>query len=238
MSRRPLIGIPGRRAGSCDVLRYSGTITAEAVCEAIWSVGGEPVTFHGPAATPAAELADRVRRFDAIVLPGGADVGPGQYGQVPRAEVGEVSDFQDAFDLGVARALLASRQPALAVCRGMQVLNVASGGTLVQHLAEGGIPHHQGFHEVTCVPGTRLSAVVGAAPVSISSYHHQAVDRVGAGWRVAATAPDGVVEAMEHESSDILAVQWHPEDDFQQRPHDQALFADLVERAHRMNGAT
>lgn len=234
---RPLVAIVGRRSERVGVLRYSGTIAAEAMCEAVWAGGGEPLVLHGPAADPTAGLADRLRRFDGVLLPGGADLGPRRYGQEPVPEVVDVVDFQDELDLAVARVVVDLGLPALAICRGMQVLNVALGGTLVQHLAPSSVHHvdpdgrGECDHDVTVELGSRLHAVVGADRVAVSSYHHQALDRLGAGLRIVARADDGCVEAVEHGSADVLAVQWHPEDTHATRATDLALFADLAERA-------
>ena len=228
---RPLVAVIGRRAVSVPILRFSATLAAEAMCEAVWAGGGEPVVVHGPAWDTAAELIQRLARFDAVLLPGGADLDPLRYGQVPVAEIHGVVSFQDDLDLGVARAVVTADLPTLAICRGMQVLNVALGGTLHQHLDETTVQHHDALHQVVVHPGSRLHALVGAERVPVSSYHHQALDRLASALVVTATADDGVIEAVEHRTADVLAVQWHPEDLHASSPSDAALFADLVERA-------
>lgn len=217
------------------MLRHSGTIAAEAICEAVWSSGGEPLILHGPAHDPTAELPERLARLDGVLLPGGADVGPHRYGGQPHPSVTDVVDFQDDFEFGLVRVLLESDLPVLAICRGLQVLNIVLGGTLVPHLEDLDAIHRQARHDITPVPGTRLAHIVGDEPVSISSYHHQGVDRLGRDLTVSATAPDGLVEAVEHTTRDILAVQWHPEDYYAEpgQAHDRALFDDLVERSAR-----
>lgn len=230
---RPLVAVIGRRAASVPILRFSATLAAEAMCEAVWAAGGEPVVLHGPAADPTAGLAERLDRFDGVLVPGGADLGPERYGQEPLPETVEVVAFQDDLDLAAVRAAIAVDVPTLAICRGLQVLNVALGGTLHQHLAETTVGHRNGLHDVLVRPGSRLHAVVGADRVPVSSYHHQAVDRLATDLVVTATAEDGVVEAVEHRTADVLAVQWHPEDLHATSASDAALFADLVERAHK-----
>ena len=228
---RPLVAVVGRRAAQVPILRYSATLAAEAMCEAIWAAGGEPVVLHGPAADPLAELPERLSRFGGVLLPGGADVEPCRYGADPSPLTVDTVAFQDDLDLGVTRAVIALGLPTLAICRGMQILNVATGGTLDQHLDDEEALHHNAVHDVRVTPGSRLHAVVGAETIDVSSYHHQAVDRVGADLLVTAVAPDGVVEAVEHRHADILAVQWHPEDRHATSTTDAALFADLVDRA-------
>ncbi len=228
---RPLVAVIGRRAGSVPILRFSATLAAEAMCEAVYAGGGEPVVVHGPAADPTVELEERLARFDGVLIPGGADLGPGRYGQEPQPETVAVVDFQDELDLAAARAVVSADLPTLAVCRGMQVLNVALGGTLHQHVRETTVGHRNGRHDVEVRPGSRLHALLGRDRVPVSSYHHQAVDVLAPDLVVAATADDGLVEAVEHRTADVLAVQWHPEDLHATSVSDAALFADLVERA-------
>lgn len=228
---RPLIAIPGRRSARVQVLRFSGTIMSEAMCEAVWAAGGEPLVLHGPDADPAGGIADRLARFDGVVLPGGRDMDPARYGQERAPESEPPVPHDDALDFGAVPAVLGLGLPALAVCRGLQVVNVALGGTLHQHLAPGPVEHWDARHGVTVAPGSRLHDAVGTGRIEVSSYHHQAVDRLGAGLAVTARADDGCVEALEHESGRLLAVQWHPEDLHTTHPSDAALFTDLVDRA-------
>jgi putative glutamine amidotransferase len=228
---RPLIALPGRRAERVSGLRFSGTIAAEALCEAVWAAGGEPLVVHGPNGAPAAELGSRLDRFDGVLMPGGGDVDPRLYGQEPHPEAEPPVRHNDDLDVAVVRTVLDLGLPTLAICRGMQVLNVVLGGTLVQHLPEGPVGHRNALHEVTVAPGSRLHQALRRGRVTVSSYHHQSVDRVAPGLVVTATADDGCVEALEHEAGTMLAVQWHPEDLHRTSPTDAALFADLVERA-------
>jgi len=227
---RPLIAVTGRRAAQVPILRFSATLAAEAICEAVWAAGGEPVILHPPAADPLAELPGRLLGFDGVLLPGGADLEPQRYGAQPAPETTDTVAFQDDFDLGVTKALLDTGIPMLAICRGLQVLNVALGGTLHQHLPE--TLHHNSIHSVDVQPHTKLRAIVGTDRIEVSSYHHQAVDRLGRDLVVTAHA-DGVIEAVEHRRADIVAVQWHPEDRHAVSPTDAALFTDLVDRARK-----
>ena len=230
---RPLVAIIGRRAGSVPILRYSATLAAEAMCEAVYAGGGEPVVFHGLAAGPGKDLANRLTSFDGVLMPGGADLGPEHYGQEPHPQTVLVVPSQDILDLAVTRAVLDSDQPMLSICRGMQVLNVACGGTLVQDLSETTVAHRDAVHEVAITAGSRIHQVVGSDRVSVSSYHHQVVDELGGGLVVTGTAEDGVIEVLEHETAQVLAVQWHPEDLYSSSGTDLALFADLVSRAEK-----
>jgi putative glutamine amidotransferase len=230
---RPLVAVIGRRAAQVPILRFSATLAAEAICEAVWAAGGEPVVLHGPSANPLAELPLRLSSFDGVLLPGGADVEPRRYGADAAPQTKDTVAFQDDFDLGLTRAAIDLELPALAICRGMQVLNVALGGSLVQHVGETNTLHHNAIHHVSVTAGSRLHAIVGAETIDVSSYHHQAIDRLGTGLTVTAVAADGVVEALEHRRADIVAVQWHPEDRHATWDTDAALFADLIDRARK-----
>ncbi|MCA1984590.1 gamma-glutamyl-gamma-aminobutyrate hydrolase family protein [Nocardioides nematodiphilus] len=228
---RPLIVIPGRRSPQVSVLRFSGTIASEAMCEAVWAAGGEPLILHGPDADPADDLAARLSRFDGVVMPGGGDMDPARFGETPAPEAEPPMAHDDDLDFEVAAVVLSVGLPTLAICRGLQVVNVALGGTLHQHLPDGEVAHRNAVHDVVAEAGSRLRAVAGRDRLQVSSYHHQAVDRVGRGLTVVARAADGCVEALEHDSGRLLAVQWHPEDLHATNDTDAALFADLVERA-------
>jgi len=163
-----------------------------------------------------------VARLDALVIAGGPDVEPVRYGAAPAPETGPPARERDAWELALIDAALAAGLPLLGICRGMQLLNVALGGTLVQHL-EGhtGPPGVFGAHTVTVVPGTGLARVLSgpgaadAVEVSVPTYHHQAVDRLGEGLVACAHAGDGTVEAVELPGAAAwtLGVQWHPEAD-------------------------
>lgn len=228
---RPFIAIPGRRSPKVQVLRFSGTVMSEAMCEAVWAAGGEPLILHGPDAHPAGGITDRLARFDGVLLPGGGDLDPARYGHDPAPETESPMPHDDDLDLGVVAAVLKTGLPTLAICRGMQVVNVHLGGSLTQHLGPGAVEHRNAEHEV--VTTGRLRDITGRDRVRVSSYHHQAVDRVGAGLAVVARADDGCIEALEHHGGNLLGVQWHPEDLHTTNPTDAALFADLVERAEK-----
>ncbi|TXS28867.1 gamma-glutamyl-gamma-aminobutyrate hydrolase family protein [Streptomyces sp. ms191] len=159
-----------------------------------------------------ATAAEVVARLDGVVVAGGADVEPVRYGAAPDPRTGPPARARDAWELALIEAALASGTPLLGICRGMQLLNVALGGTLIQHLdghveAVGVI----GRHTVKPVPGT-LYASLAPELAEVPTYHHQAVDRLGRGLVPSAYAEDGTVEAVElAEPAWALGVQWHPE---------------------------
>lgn len=156
-----------------------------------------------------------VGRLDALVVSGGPDVEPARYGAEPAPDCGPPNPERDEWELALTRAALELGVPLLGICRGMQILNVLLGGTLVQHM-EGhrGDPGVFAEHAVTPVAGTRLAQVL-PDPVSVPTYHHQAVDRLGEGLVPGAHAEDGTVEALELPADRhpfVLSVQWHPEE--------------------------
>ncbi|MFJ2928029.1 gamma-glutamyl-gamma-aminobutyrate hydrolase family protein [Streptomyces massasporeus] len=156
--------------------------------------------------------AEAVARLDGLVIAGGPDVEPVRYGAEREPRTGPPAPERDAWELALIEAALAARVPLLGICRGMQLLNVALGGTLVQHI-DG---HAEavgvfGGHAVKPVPGSLYAGVV-PEETFVPTYHHQAVDRLGEGLVPSAYAADGTVEAVELPSADwVLGVQWHPE---------------------------
>ncbi|MBB5750580.1 gamma-glutamyl-gamma-aminobutyrate hydrolase family protein [Micrococcus sp. TA1] len=232
-ARPPLIAVPAMWSDQIRGLRFSGSVVANAVLEAIVRAGGEPVlVFPGRAFS-------RWDLIDGLVLPGGSDIQPGRYGQ-PAAEGLTLTDFRGQDDAD-ARAIAWAEQsgvPSLLICRGMQLWNVERGGTLVQHWPAEALQHTGTVHDIVADPASRLgTALGGASGVDVSSYHHQAVDRIGDGLEVVARAPDGCVEALEDRSLEIVAVQWHPEDRAQTVHTDQALFDWVVEAARNRRDA-
>ncbi|WP_246541033.1 gamma-glutamyl-gamma-aminobutyrate hydrolase family protein [Mycobacterium spongiae] len=177
--------------------------------------------------------------LDGLVVTGGKDVDPAAYGQARHPESDEPGIIRDAWEFALLTGALQRGMPVLGICRGAQVLNVAFGGTLHQHLPDvlGHSGHRAGnavFTElpVRTVAGTRLAALVGES-AKVRCYHHQAVDEVGASLVVSAWDADGVVEALELPGENfVLAVQWHPEESL----HDLRLFAAVVDAARSYAG--
>lgn len=162
------------------------------------------------------EIPALVARARGWLFTGGDDISPEYFGEEPHPKLKQVNPARDRMDMLLARAVLAEGKPALGVCLGVQLLNVAAGGTLVQDLpsqVEGSLEHSGGTsHPVRVEPGTRLASLLGEGEVRVNSFHHQAVKRLGRGFRVSARAEDGVVEALEREGEGfVVGVQWHPE---------------------------
>jgi putative glutamine amidotransferase len=233
MAAAPLVIIPARFSSSASAHRHRALSTARALSEGVLRAGGEPLTVHPWAPEGLVDPDDvgrRLRFADAVLLPGGGDLDPSTYGQATASEdVYDVDAEQDAFDLAVARWALDAGVPLLAVCRGWQVVNVALGGDLEQHMAQ---PHRHVVHDVRVAEGSRLASVVGTRTAA-SCYHHQRAARLGDGLVPVAYAADGTVEGAELPDARgwFLAVQWHPEDTVTTDPAQLALFRALVDAA-------
>jgi putative glutamine amidotransferase len=181
------------------------------------------------------DIASRVLDgLDGLVITGGKDVDPGRYGQAPHPSTDEPRHDRDAWEFTLLTGALSRGLPVLGICRGAQVLNVAFGGTLHQHLPDvvGHSRHQPGnavfsTSTVRTVPGTRLAEVIGGSS-DVQCYHHQALAELGEGLVVSARDADGVIEAVELPGDNfVVAVQWHPEE----RLHDLRLFAAVVDAA-------
>ena len=214
---------------------YEDPKKAEPYAAALRLVGLEPVLVS-------AEDARTLVGLDGLLLAGGRDVDPKQYGQEPVRETQKPNPARDRMEMGLLGEALDRDLPVLGICRGLQLFNIYKGGTLVQHLK--GDPHRpperpkidraKPMHEVTVEPDCKLAAIFGAGPHAVNSRHHQAIDKLGAGLRISAkSAKDGIVEGIElPEKEFAVAVQWHPED---QVPGDETqlklfrAFADAVE---------
>ncbi|WP_432172973.1 gamma-glutamyl-gamma-aminobutyrate hydrolase family protein [Streptomyces sp. Tue6028] len=227
---RPLIAIPARFAATTSALRYAAEVNARALIEAVWRAGGEPASIH-PALD---DVAGRLARFDGVLLPGGGDLAPHRYGATDTHDsVYDVDDLQDDFDLELARQAIDSGVPLLAICRGLQVVDVALGGTLEQDMGGPDSEHRHLVHPVAIRRGTLLERATGAEKVEASCYHHQRISRTGTGLTVTARAADGTVEGLELPGARgwFTAVQWHPEDTAHEDPAQQGLFDALVRAA-------
>ncbi|WP_155286743.1 gamma-glutamyl-gamma-aminobutyrate hydrolase family protein [Lacticaseibacillus zhaodongensis] len=220
------------------------------VKEGVLAAGGIPIILPFPDDSTQADALARamVHTFDGLILPGGPDVNPIRYGEEPIPEVGMTLDQKDVFELALIKATVAAHKPIFGICRGIQIANVALGGTVYQDLAaqdpDCKIQHAQATrghwltHHVDTVPGSRVNALLGDRFL-VNSRHHEAVRAVAPGLRVTATAPDGVIEALESTADDgVLLVQWHPENLWYKHPEHLRLFTDLVERAQRAKAET
>jgi putative glutamine amidotransferase len=227
---RPLIGLPGRRRTAGEVGGFPDSLAELALdvylvgyADKVLEAGGLPVGLP-----VGADPVPYLEHLDGIVLTGGADIDPWRYRSPPDGH-GHYEPERDRFEFQLLEGALAHDLPVLGICRGLQVLNVHRGGSLVQDVpahARHDLDPALAVHPVSFEPGSRLHSLYGPA-TEVNSLHHQCVDQLGTGLLVAGRADDGTVEAIEMPGRDVLAVQWHPE----MRPHREPVFAWLVGQA-------
>jgi putative glutamine amidotransferase len=211
--------------------------------ESVRRAGGEPLELdlHRDV------VADVVQRADGLMLTGGGDIDPALYGEAPHSTFQPSEPGRDEYEIALVKAAMAADLPIFAICRGMQVLNVALGGTLVQDIPTmvNGAVHHSVpepryaiAHEVWVAKGSRLAELMGdkleGETCQVNSRHHQAVKVVAPGWDVSGTAPDGVIESIEKPGELFrIAVQWHPEN-FWRTGEFRPLFEGFIEAARKI----
>lgn len=184
-----------------------------------------------------------LERIDGLLLSGGPDIDPRLYGAEPDPKLGPIEPELDPFELMLCRSALASRIPVLGICRGLQMINIACGGTLHQHVPDvyGEAVEHRSplkgvkaEHTVAIEPDTQVGRIVGVEELLVNSFHHQAIDDLGDGLRVSACAPDGLIEAIEGTGDAyVVGVQWHVESLTATQPRHSSLVASLVAAARR-----
>lgn len=193
-----------------------------------------------------ATLREIYERLDGVLIPGGVDINPREYGEDVRPECGNLDPARDAVELQLVRWAIEDGKPTLGLCRGLQVINVAAGGALWQDLASQRPEYHKhdyfptaGFardhlaHEVDVVQGTLLAELLEERSMAVNSMHHQGVKRLGDGLVASATAPDGLVEALEGSDDGFLVgVQWHPEVFELADPHSSDIFSGFIRAAN------
>lgn len=226
---RPLIAVStGREVMATAFGEIDCTKLTAAYTDAVYDAGGQPVILP-VVDNPPPGLLDRM---DGLVLSGGGDIDPVLYGEVPDPSVYGIRRDRDSFEAALYRQASALRLPILAICRGMQLINVLRGGSLLQQVAghwqEN--PASRPLHRIDVAPGTALSqAGANATEIDVNSYHHQALGVLGQGLSVTGTCGD-VIEAVEDRDADVVAVQWHPEH-MTTTAHHRALFEQFVKRA-------
>jgi putative glutamine amidotransferase len=240
----PLIGITTDRLLSASGLLKQGI--TQAYIESIYQAGGCPVLI--PLGGPADSYAELVVRLDGVLFTGGGDVHPAAYASQPHPKVTYVDEDRDRVEIALLSFAIQRKLPFLGVCRGLQLINVALGGTLFEDIAEQrpqslhhdyspGYPRNYLAHPIELQKASLLAQVLDVHQVEVNSLHHQAVRRLATGLTVTATAPDGVVEALELPDFPFgLAVQWHPEW-LQEHLCMRSLFRAFIDAAEARHGS-
>jgi putative glutamine amidotransferase len=241
MTVRPLIAVPAYRLGPGRVERWpdGGYGVPAPYLDALRRAGARTAIVAPGEMVDPAEL---LEPFDGLVLVGGGDVDPMRYGAERGAHNYGVDPERDAFEIALVHAADRAAMPTLCICRGAQVLNVAFGGTLHQHLPEiDGLLEHgvplegtSSMHDVEAAHETKLGGATTTPTLRCSSHHHQGIATVGTGLTVAGRSSDGLVEAIERDMTEagwVVGVQWHPEETAATDPSQQALFDTLVRLA-------
>ena len=231
MSKIPVIGITtyGRNEAGQFYLS-SGYV------DAVRKAGGVPILLP-----PGEHRVEQILELvDGIIFAGGGDIEPSRYGGSPHPAISRVDPERDAFELELAKRVFSKDIPVLGICRGCEVLNVASGGDLVQHIPEefgNAIPHKKGDaggdHLVELSPESHLAQIIAKNQITVVSRHHQGLRAVPDNWQIVGRAADGVIEAMEYKNHPwLIAVLWHPEASLND-PNHLRIFQALVEAARR-----
>lgn len=247
MQPRPVIGIPTQTLQAMDGIPEGlppSWVMNQRYYLVTAAVGGVPWMI------PLIEDRDTLRaiydRLDGLLLAGGVDLNPPTYGEERTPLCGAVDPARDLVELQLTRWALADRKPILGICRGLQVINVACGGTLFQDVAAectdaikhdyfptAGWPRDHLAHPVALAPGGRLERAFGPGNLEVNSMHHQGIDQLGEGLRATALAPDGLVEGVETvDDGYVVAVQWHPES--MPADHSSRLLTPFIEACHAL----
>ena len=231
--KKPIIGLTTYPAGATH-----GWHTPALYVDAVLRAGGVPMMLSGQCPDCAERWLDVV---DGVVLIGGGDINPAEFGSAGHETIYNLSAERDAMELALMRALLTHPKPVLAICRGMQILNTVLGGTLHVHLPDvvgesvlhRAPPRDPIQHSIQVAADSELAKVIGQQ-VHTASWHHQAIQQLGKGLKAVAWAPDGVIEAVELEGrQDLLAVQWHPEITAAEDNGQQQMFDWLIKQANK-----
>jgi len=235
---QPVIGVTSYR--NLNPLGFSQCSLAEAYIQSLTSAGASPILIPLGLSQPALEAI--VTRLDGVLFSGGGDIEPERYGSMPHTKVDGVDVDRDQVEVNLLKNVMSKGMPFMGICRGLQMINVALGGTLyedlldqrpdtIQHQFVTGWPRSFLAHSIRIEPKSRLESILSLSETQVNSLHHQGIHNVAPGLKTAATAPDGVIEAIELPDYPFgLAVQWHPEW-LQAYPAMQALFRTFVKAA-------
>jgi putative glutamine amidotransferase len=239
----PLVGVIGYGLAPGRVTGWDTAAVAvpATYMEALRRAGARPLVIGAPDPGAPEEI---LQPFDGLVLIGGGDVDPGRYGQARHPDDYGIDPERDSLELDLLLEADRTGLPVLAICRGIQLVNVAFGGSLHQHVPElDGLQLHRGvpdgvlLHDVKVAESSRLHQATGQVTMEVASAHHQAVDELGGGLVPVAWAGDGLIEAIERANGWVVAVQWHPEVTAATDPSQQAIFDGFAEQARGRSGA-
>jgi len=241
----PIVGIPCAFQAPQDKQGRGASVVSQSYLRALEMAGGAPMPI--PITSQEDTLRALYGRIDGLLLAGGVDIDPSHYGESPHPALGEVDERRDWVELALTRWALADGLPVLGICRGIQTLNVAAGGSLWQDIAAQvpdalrhpyypNYPYNRLSHSARLEPDSRLAKILGDLELEVNSLHHQAARDVGKGLRVTARSPDGIIEGLESQDEAwVIGVQWHPEwlidDDLRMRRLFEAFVA--AGEAHR-----
>lgn len=211
--------------------------------KAVLAAGGLPLIL--PVITPPQKTDQLMALCHGLLLPGGGDIDPLLFNENPHPSSGDICPQCDQLELALARQALAMNIPLLGICRGAQLINVAAGGTVCQDIAlqvKDHLKHSQQAprwhptHTITAVENSQLLEIIGTDPVQVNSFHHQMVGRLGTGIKIAAVAPDGVIEAIEYQGDHhfVLGLQYHPEALYKHDSKARAVFDWFIQAARRL----
>ncbi len=247
MASRPIIGVPTQTLEEIPDQLPRCWVMSQQYVRVLVAAGAVPWIIP-LIQDDAATLRGIYDRLDGVFLPGGVDLDPAAYAEAPNDLLGRTDPARDEIELTLTRWALEEGKPLLAVCRGIQVVNVAAGGTVHQDLASqlpGAIKHDyfpkQGqysrdllVHDVQVAEGSRLGSLLGAPTVRVNSMHHQGIKQLAPGLQPTAHAPDGLIEGLESPNGHfLLGVQWHPEALVDRDPRMRRLFVAFIEAASR-----
>ncbi len=236
---QPLVGIPCATIKSEGARGSASSAVPQSYLEALEVSGAAPLLI--PITGRESTLRALYRQIDGLLLAGGVDLDPARYGEPPHPALGKVDPRRDWVELTLTGWALADNMPLLGICRGIQTLNVACGGSLWQdisaqapacarHHSRPDEPYNRLAHTVRPEPHSRLARILGDPEVEVNSLHHQGIRDVGAGLHVTARAPDGLVEGLESDGDGwVVAVQWHPEWLLEEDPRMKKLFEAFVQ---------
>lgn len=239
--RKPLIGITSVHNDRDNLNQLSLSYSL-----AVEEAGGIPLII--PSLKGEKNIKELVKYFDGLLLSGGLDPDPVIFGEEPLPEQGEIGPERDRLEIILVKEALSKGVPLLGICRGMQILNLAAGGSIYQdintqrkkvlkHMQEA--PRYYPTHQVSVMPESRLAGILKEISCRVNSFHHQAVNRVASGFAAAAYAPDGVIEAMESLGETfVLGVQWHPETMRTRDKKMSKIFKHFISASRRQGGSS